>query len=178
MKRVASLSAFCILALGIISFFLLEGAHGRVGGVGMAAPEILNDTWLNGPPQRLAELKGKVVLLEFWTFGCYNCRNVEPLVKGWHDAYRSSGLVVIAVHSPEFAYEKNVESVQRYITEHQIRYSVTVDNDFKTWNHYGNRYWPAMYLIDKHGVIRYVRVGEGGYRDTEHMIQSLLAEER
>ncbi len=178
MRHVASLSACCILALGIMSFFLQEAAHGRVGGVGVSAPEILNDAWLNGPPQRLVELKGKVVLVEFWTFGCYNCRNVEPHVKEWYDKYRDYGFVIIGVHSPEFAYEKNVESVQRYITEHQIPYSITIDNDFMTWNRYGNRYWPAMYLIDKHGVIRYVRVGEGGYSETEHMIQSLLAEER
>ena len=145
-------------------------------GVGMPAPEITGHNWLNSAPLALAGLKGKVVLLEFWTFGCYNCRNVEPYVKDWHQKYAGKGLVVIGVHAPEFSYERVLANVQRYVREHGISYPVAIDNDFDTWNRYNNRYWPAMYLIDKRGIIRYLRVGEGGYQKTEQQIQALLEE--
>ena len=145
-------------------------------GIGMTAPEILNETWLNGNPTSFVELQGKVVMVEFWTFGCYNCRNVEPHVKAWHKKYKDQGFVVIGVHSPEFSYEKDVEKVKKYLRDHDIDYAVPIDNEFATWNRYGNRYWPAMYLIDKQGVIRYVRLGEGGYAETDTVIQTLLAE--
>jgi thiol-disulfide isomerase/thioredoxin len=145
-------------------------------GIGMKAPDIQNDVWLNGKPATFAELKGKVVMVEFWTFGCYNCRNVEPYVRQWHRKYKEQGFVVIGVHSPEFSYEKDIEKIKKYLRDHEIDYAVPVDNDFETWNRYGNRYWPALYLIDKKGVIRSVRIGEGGYQDTERLIQRLLAE--
>src|SRR5574341_109540 len=138
--------------------------------IGMAAPEVANQVWLNGEARSMRDLRGMVVLVEFWTFGCYNCRNVEPYVKEWHGKYAGQGLVIIGVHSPEFKYEHNVESVKRYLGEHAIQYPVAIDNDFATWHRYGNRYWPAMYVIDKKGVIRYVRVGEGGYDETERVI--------
>jgi len=145
-------------------------------GVGMPAPEITGQNWLNSAPLGLAELKGKVVLLEFWTFGCYNCRNVEPYVKAWHQKYADKGLVVIGVHAPEFSYERVLANVQRYVREHAIQYPVAIDNDFNTWNRYNNRYWPAMYLIDKQGIIRYLRIGEGSYKQTEQQIRALLEE--
>jgi thiol-disulfide isomerase/thioredoxin len=145
-------------------------------GVGMPAPEISGQSWLNSEPLRLAELKGKVVLVEFWTFGCYNCRNVEPYIKGWHQKYSDNGLVVIAVHAPEFNYERVVANLQRYVREHAISYPIAVDNNFAIWKRYGNRYWPAMYLIDKRGIIRYTRIGEGGYLETERHISTLLEE--
>ncbi len=144
--------------------------------VGMKAPDVTSPAWINAEPQSLGALRGRVVLVEFWTFGCYNCRNVEPYVKQWHERYADRGLVVIGIHSPEFAYEKSVEAVTRYVQEHNIRYAVAVDNEFVNWHRFGNRYWPAMYLIDKSGVIRYVRIGEGGYGETERVIQMLLAE--
>jgi thiol-disulfide isomerase/thioredoxin len=144
--------------------------------VGKPAPEIANATWLNSAPLRMADLRGKVVLVEFWTFGCYNCRNVEPSVKQWHQQYKDQGFVVIGVHSPEFSHEREVENVKRYVKEHEIRFPVPIDNDFSTWNAHGNRYWPAMYLIDKKGIIRYIKIGEGGYQETERQIQVLLAE--
>lgn len=145
-------------------------------GVGMKAPEITNEIWLNSAPLHLSDLKGQVVMVEFWTFGCYNCRNVEPYVKQWHQKYADKGFVIIGVHSPEFSYEHDSAKVKRYIQEHDIRFPIPIDNDFSTWNRYGNRYWPAMHLIDKQGVIRHVRIGEGGYQETERLIQSLLAE--
>jgi thiol-disulfide isomerase/thioredoxin len=159
-----------ILLAGLVS---LESADAMVGKL---APDIANDVWLNGAPVSMAELKGKVVMVEFWTFGCYNCRNVEPYVKQWHQKYVDKGFVIIGVHSPEFSYEHDYAKVKQYVQEHDIRFPIPIDNDFSTWNRYGNRYWPAMYLIDKQGVIRHVRVGEGGYHETERLIQLLLAE--
>jgi len=97
-------------------------------------------------------------------------------VKGWYQKYADQGFVVIGVHSPEFSLEREVENVRRYIKEHEIRFPVPIDNDFSTWNRYGNRYWPAMYLIDKRGIIRYVRIGEGGYQETESLLRNLLDE--
>lgn len=147
------------------------------GRIGILAPEITNKTWLNSEPKRMADLRGKVVLVEFWTFGCYNCRNVEPYVKDWHRKYADKGLVVIGVHSPEFGYERDLKNVKQHIQQNDIRYAVPIDNDFTTWDRYGNRYWPAFYLIDKQGIIRYTRFGEGGYAQTEKQIQALLAEQ-
>jgi thiol-disulfide isomerase/thioredoxin len=132
--------------------------------VGRPAPDIANDVWLNSAPFRMADLKVKVVMVEFWAFDCYNCRNVKPYVKQQHQKYADKGFVIIGVHSPEFSYE------------HDIRFPVPIDNDFPTWNRYGNRYWSAMYLIDKQGVIRHVRISEDRYQETERLIQSLLAE--
>ncbi len=148
-------------------------AHGRVG---IPAPEITSPVWLNSEPKRMADLRGKVVLVEFWTFGCYNCRNVEPHVKDWHRKYADKGLFVIGVHSPEFDYEHDIENVKRHIRQNDIQYAIPIDNDFATWDRYGNRYWPAFYLIDKQGIIRYIRFGEGGYDQTERQIRTLLAE--
>jgi thiol-disulfide isomerase/thioredoxin len=144
--------------------------------IGKPAPEISSPSWFNSKALTLAELKGKVVLLEFWTFGCWNCRNVEPFIKAWHQKYAAQGLAVIAVHAPEFSHERVLANVQRYLREHAINYPVAIDNDFITWNRYNNRYWPALYLIDKRGIIRYLRVGEGGYRETEQRIVELLGE--
>ncbi len=169
------------LGLSAILFGTLAGLVPSTGyyalaGIGMKAPEVTSSTWINSHPLSQAELRGKVVLVEFWTFGCFNCRNVEPQVKDWYQRYSDQGLVVIGVHSPEFAFEKDLRAVQRYVTEHGIRYPVALDNDFVNWNRFGNRFWPAIYLLDKRGVIRYQRVGEGGYPQTEAMIQRLLVE--
>lgn len=140
------------------------------------APAIHGDQWLNSAPLAAQELRGKVVLLEFWTFGCWNCKNVEPYIKQWHATYGGQGLLVLAVHSPEFPHEAKLENVQRYIRENGLQYPVPVDNDFVTWRRFGNRAWPALYLIDKAGQIRYTHVGEGGYAATEKAIRTLLAE--
>lgn len=165
---VAGVALFTIIGLGMP---ITMEAH-----VGRPAPEILNDTWLNSQPLRLADLKGQVVLVEFWTFGCYNCRNIEPYVKEWHHKFVGQGLVVIAIHSPEFGYERSMKNVKQYIKEHDLPYPVPIDNDFMTWRQYNNRYWPTLYLIDKQGIIQYVKIGEGGYTETERQIRRLLAE--
>ena len=166
---------YLILALALaISALWLGQSQGYT--TGQPAPEFTNETWINSEPQRLTELKGKVLLVEFWTFGCYNCQNVEPYVKNWHDKFKDHGLVVIGIHSPEFGHERVLKNVRNYVREHSIQYAVAIDNDYKTWNSYQNHYWPAMYLIDKKGVIRYMRIGEGGYDQTEKQIRDLLAE--
>lgn len=141
------------------------------------APELTNDTWLNvDTPLRLADLRGKVVALEMWTFGCYNCKNVIPSLKAWHEEYANQGLVIIGNHYPEFSFERDLTNLQTAVAEYGIEYAVAQDNDGVTWQAYKNRYWPTLYLIDKKGHIRYVHIGEGRYGETENAIQVLLAE--
>lgn len=143
-----------------------------------AAPELTNDTWLNtDAPLRLADLRGKVVLLDMWTFGCINCRNVVPSLKAWHAAYADQGLVVIGNHYPEFDYERSLENLKEAAAELGIEYAVAQDNDGATWKAYDNHFWPTLYLIDKQGRLRYVNIGEGRYTETETAIQALLAEQ-
>jgi thiol-disulfide isomerase/thioredoxin len=175
MRRIRKTFTALLRTVALISFVGVVFSPANAG-VGMPAPEISGQSWLNSGPLPLAGLKGKVVLVEFWTFGCHNCRNVEPYVKAWHQKYADKGLVVIGVHAPEFSYERVVANVQRYVREHGIQYPVAIDNDFNTWKRYSNRYWPAIYLIDKRGIIRYLRVGEGGYQQTEQQIRALLEE--
>ena len=141
-----------------------------------AAPDFNGKRWLNSASRSLADLKGKVVMVEFWTYGCYNCVNVEPYVKKWHGRYKDQGFEVIAVHSPEFSHEHKIDNVRSYVERKGIKYPVVIDNDFAIWRRYSNHYWPAMYLIDKQGRLRYRTIGEGRYRQTEAMIQLLLAE--
>ena len=143
---------------------------------GDAAPEFSAERWINTEPLTLAQLRGKVVLVEFWTFACWNCKNVEPYVKQWHSRYDDDGLVVVAVHTPEFDFEKDLSNVRDYVKKRGIDYPVAVDNDFSTWRAYGNWAWPAFYLVGKDGRIRHSRVGEGGYAKTEALIRTLLAE--
>jgi len=141
------------------------------------APELENDIWLNtDQPLRLAELRGKVVLLDMWTFGCINCQHVVPSLRDWHARYADQGLVVIGNHYPEFDYESDLENLIEAVQRLEISYAVAQDNDGQTWRAYNNRYWPTAYLIDKRGHIRYVHIGEGAYEETEAAIQALLAE--
>jgi thiol-disulfide isomerase/thioredoxin len=141
------------------------------------APELTNTTWLNvDSPLRLADLRGKVVALEMWTFGCINCQHVMPSLKEWDQTYRDKGLVIIGNHYPEFSFEEDLTNLKNAIVENEIKYAVAQDNDGATWKAYNNRYWPTLYLIDKKGHLRYVHIGEGGYKTTEAAIQTLLAE--
>ncbi len=142
------------------------------------APELTNSTWLNvDAPLRLADLHGKVVIVEMWTFGCINCQHVMPSLKDWYARYKDQGLVIIGNHYPEFSYEKDLANLKDAIAQDDIQYPVAQDNDGATWRAYKNHYWPALYLIDKQGHIRYVHIGEGGYKETENNIQALLAED-
>jgi thiol-disulfide isomerase/thioredoxin len=141
------------------------------------APELTNETWLNvDAPLRLADLRGKVVLLEMWTFGCINCQHVLPSLKQWHARYKDEGLVIIGNHFPEFSYEADLANLKQAVMQDGIEYAVTQDNDGVTWKAYQNHYWPALYLIDKQGHIRYVHIGEGNDQETEDNIKALLAE--
>ena len=140
------------------------------------APELAVGDWINSEPLRLKDLRGRVVLIEFWTFGCYNCRNTLPFVKSWHDRYREKGLTVIGVHSPEFDEEKNVENLRRQVSSLGISYPVVTDNDYQTWKAYNVEAWPTIFLLDKQGRIRWMHVGEGNYDDADRLIQKLLAE--
>jgi thiol-disulfide isomerase/thioredoxin len=142
-----------------------------------SAPELTNTTWINvDGPLRLADLRGKVVLLEMWTYGCYNCRNTIPSLREWHARYQDAGLVIIANHYPEFSYEYDLDNLKEAVQDLEIEYAVAQDNDGETWRAYRNRYWPTLYLIDKSGRIRYTHIGEGRYAETEQAIQALLAE--
>jgi thiol-disulfide isomerase/thioredoxin len=141
------------------------------------APEIANQVWINtDKPLRLADLKGKVVLLEMWTFECINCQHVLPYLEGWYQKYASQGLVVIGNHTPEFSYEADLGNLKQAVQRLNIKYPVDQDNDGATWNAYHNLYWPTAYLIDKNGHIRYQTIGEGMYTETEAAIVALLAE--
>ncbi len=154
-----------------------EDAEGVISVQGYAAPDLVGITnWLNTEPLTLEELKGKVVLIDFWTYTCINCIRTFPHVQGWYEEYADDGLVIIGVHSPEFEFEKDPANVQQAITQYGLTYPVAQDNDFATWQAYNNRYWPAEYLIDAQGNIRYTHFGEGEYDQTETAIRELLAE--
>ena len=136
------------------------------------------DAWLNSDPTSIAELtsQGKVVLVDFWTYTCVNCLRTLPFLREWHDKYAENGLVILGVHAPEFDFEKQLENVQRAVDEEGIEWPVALDNDMSTWRSFRNRYWPAKYLIDTDGEIRYTHFGEGAYRETELEIRQVLEE--
>lgn len=132
--------------------------------------------WLNSPPLTAQALRGKVVLIDFWTYSCINCLRTLPYVKAWADKYSKQGLVVIGVHAPEFAFERNVDNVKKAMRELGVTYPVAIDNNYAIWRAFGNQYWPAHYFIDAKGRIRYHHFGEGGEAESEHVIQQLLRE--
>ncbi|KRD72296.1 cytochrome c biogenesis protein DipZ [Ensifer sp. ENS10] len=132
--------------------------------------------WLNSKPLTPAELRGKVVLVDFWTYSCINCIRTIPYVRAWAEKYRDQGLVVIGVHAPEFAFEKQIGNVEKAVRDFKITYPVAIDNDFAIWRAFSNSYWPAHYFIDAEGQIRYTHFGEGDYEGSERVIQDLLAE--
>jgi cytochrome c biogenesis protein CcdA/thiol-disulfide isomerase/thioredoxin len=132
--------------------------------------------WLNSPPLSVEQLRGKVVLVDFWTFACINCIHTVPYVRAWAEKYKDQGLVVIGVHAPEFAFERKIDNVKKAISEFRIGYPVAVDNNFEIWKAFENSYWPAHYFIDAKGQIRYHHFGEGDYEQSEKVIQDLLAE--
>ena len=141
------------------------------------APEISNDVWINSENAlQLADLRGDVVMVEFWTYDCYNCQNVLPSLKQWYETYKEDGFTIVAIHYPEFTYEREYNNVLDAVNRFEIDYPVALDNDGTTWRAYQQRYWPTRYLLDKSGHIRYKRIGEGGYEETEAVIQTLLQE--
>jgi len=139
------------------------------------APEFAEiETWLNSPPLTMQGLKGKVVLIDFWTYSCINCVRTLPYITDWDRKYRDMGLVIVGVHSPEFEFEKKTANVEAAIAQHGIRYPVAQDNRLSTWLNFNNRYWPAHYLIDRQGQVVYTHFGEGKYDVTENNIRYLL----
>ena len=125
---------------------------------------------------KIGDFRGKVVLIDFWTYTCINCIRTLPHLVEWDSMYKDKGLVIIGVHTPEFDFEKERKNVEDSMKRHGIKYRVVQDNDYRTWNAFGNRYWPRKYLIDKEGFIRYDKIGEGGYEQTENKIREILAE--
>jgi cytochrome c biogenesis protein CcdA/thiol-disulfide isomerase/thioredoxin len=141
------------------------------------APEVRDiAAWINSEPLTLAELRGKVVLVHFWTFGCINCIHVRPYVKAWYERYADSGFVVLGVHTPELSFERDIDNVRDAVRSAEIRFPVAVDSSFGTWRAYDNHYWPAFYFVDRSGHIRHVHFGEGDYEGSERVIRQLLAE--
>jgi cytochrome c biogenesis protein CcdA/thiol-disulfide isomerase/thioredoxin len=142
-----------------------------------AAPEFTGtQRWFNSAPLSLAQLRGRVVLIDFWTYTCINCLRTLPYLEAWDKRYRDAGLTIVGVHAPEFGFEHDAGNVGRAIATNHIKYPVVQDNDLKTWDAWGNQYWPAEYLIDASGRVRHTHFGEGEYGDTEAAIRSLLAE--
>jgi thiol-disulfide isomerase/thioredoxin len=140
-----------------------------------AAPNFVGiSRWFNSPPLSIGELRGKVVLVDFWTYGCYNCVNTLPYVTKLYDQYKGRGLVVVGVHTPEFPFERSAGNVQAALTRHGITYPVAQDNDSATWNAWHNRYWPAQYIVDQHGNVVFSHAGEGQYDEIERSVRRLL----
>ncbi|MFL6039325.1 MAG: cytochrome c biogenesis protein DipZ [Gaiellaceae bacterium] len=153
----------------------LAELNGQTGKTSAVAPEVQGiSAWINTQPLTLRDLRGKVVLIDFWTYSCINCLRTLPYLKSWDERYRAKGLVIIGVHSPEFAFEHSLGNVRAAVRRLGVRYPVALDNDFGTWNAYHNQYWPADYLIDRNGRIRDVHFGEGAYAETEQKIRRLL----
>ena len=141
----------------------------------MSIPEFQGiSQWLNSNPLTVADLQGSVTLIQFWTFACINCQRTLPYVTRWHQDYAAKGLKVVGVHTPEFAFERDVNNIRAALEEHKITYAVPLDNDYKTWSAYKNQFWPHLFLADRQGVIRYDHIGEGAYDETEQTIRQLL----
>jgi thiol-disulfide isomerase/thioredoxin len=134
------------------------------------------NTWINSEPLTVSQLRGKVVLVDFWTYTCINWRRQVPYVRAWAEKYRDKGLVVIGVHAPEFSFEKNIDNVRWATTDMRIEYPVAIDNDYAIWRAFNNEYWPALYFVDAQGRTRHHVFGEGQYEESEVVIQRLLTE--
>jgi len=152
-----------------------------VGAQALVAPSLLTSfrgatAWLNSPPLTAEALHGKVVLIDFWTYSCINCLRTLPYVKGWYEKYKDHGLVVIGVHSPEFAFERNLENVRQAVHDLGVTYPVPLDNQFAIWKAFDNQFWPAHYFIDANGTLRGQHEGEGDYAESERTIRTLLTE--
>jgi thiol-disulfide isomerase/thioredoxin len=172
-RRSALAGASLAIALG-------GSRHARAAGPALTdkgpAPEFAGiQTWLNSPPLTMAGLRGKVVLIDFWTYSCINCLRTLPYVTRWYDTYKDKGLVVVGVHTPEFPFERETRNVETAIQRFGIKYPVAQDNSYATWKAYNNEYWPAEYLIDQKGDIVLEHFGEGHYGEMEDAIRSLIS---
>jgi peroxiredoxin len=172
------LATACLLGLALASHAEDEKtaqAQPTLVDAQRAAPNFVGiSNWLNSGPLSIADLRGKVVLVDFWTYGCINCTRTLPHVRRLYDTYQDRGLVVVGVHTPEFPFEKVTSNVQTAIKRHGIKYPVAQDNEYATWKAYHNQYWPAQYIIDRNGTIVFEHAGEGQYDEIERTIQKLL----
>jgi thiol-disulfide isomerase/thioredoxin len=141
-----------------------------------AAPDFAKGNWINSDPLTLDKLRGRVVLVEFWTFGCYNCRNTLASIKEWDAKYRERGLTIVGVHTPETDSEYSLDNVRKEVPSLGLKYAVVTDNDYATWKAYKVEAWPTIFVLDKQGRVRWLHVGEGRYDETEGVIKTLLAE--
>jgi thiol-disulfide isomerase/thioredoxin len=173
MKPICKVLAMLCLASATVAM-AVKPASASSGELSMPAGAAT--AWLNSPPQTATDLRGKVVVVQFWTYTCINWRRTLPYIRAWSAKYREQGLVVIGVHTPEFDFEENVDNVRSALAEMHIDYPVAIDNQRSIWNAFHNIYWPALYLVDAGGHIRYRQFGEGEYARTEREIQKLLAE--
>jgi cytochrome c biogenesis protein CcdA/thiol-disulfide isomerase/thioredoxin len=172
-----SLASTTALEQGLLDRFHMKTPGARTESGEGTMPSLSGAVaWLNSPPLTAESLKGKVVLVDFWTYSCINCLRTIPYVEAWAQKYRDQGLVVIGVHSPEFGFEKSIDNVRKAIADLKITYPVAVDNDYAIWRAFGNQYWPADYLVDARGRIRDHQFGEGNYDRSERSIQQLLGE--
>lgn len=163
--------ALAVLGLGLTSHLMARDSYGAMPSLSGAS------TWLNSPPLDVAQLKGKVVLVDFWTWDCINCQRSLPHVNDWARRYADQGLVVVGVHTPEYDYEHDVDTLKRKVASLGIGYPVAVDNDHQVWNAWGNQFWPAHYFVDRQGQVRHVHFGEGDYSGQEKVIKALLDEQ-
>jgi thiol-disulfide isomerase/thioredoxin len=176
LKTLATVAALAaIAALGVV--VANSGAATAVPAqANRAAPEFAGiDHWLNSPPLTMQQLRGKVVLVDFWTYTCINCVHTLPHVEKLYEKYKDQGLVVVGVNTPEYAFERETNKVSAAIAERGLTYPVAQDNQYATWNAFGNQYWPAVYLIDKQGRIVYSHFGEGDYDQIDAAVHEQLA---
>ena len=178
MVTAAALTAVCMLGVPVRGHSADQNttsAAVKLADAGRAAPNFVGiEHWLNSGPLNIADLRGKVVLVDFWTSGCINCIRTLPYVTKLYDTYSGRGLIVVGIHSPEFPFERATSNVQTAIKRFGIKYPVGQDNEFATWNAYHNQSWPAQYIVDQSGKIVFEHAGEGQYEEIERKIQKLL----
>ncbi|MBS1515376.1 MAG: redoxin domain-containing protein [Bacteroidetes bacterium] len=167
-----------ILSVIIISVVCLAYAFSTKSNSELSSLKDVTGKWINSDKDvSLSDLNGKVVLIEFWTFGCYNCKNTLPYVKDWYSKYKSDKFEIIGIHCPEFDRERKFENVRNAVEEFGIKYPVLVDNEFTIWDKFNVDAWPTIIILDKQGNVRYTKVGEGSYDKTEAKIKELIAEQ-
>lgn len=167
MKNLIAILLTCLTSIAIASPLRGEPIHARLEGAG---------EWINSAPLSMTQLRGKVVLVDFWTYSCINCQRTLPYLREWAKKYGPLGLVVIGVHAPEFGFERDVRRVRQAVREGRIDYPIVLDNDFTIWRAFKNRAWPALYFVDGKGRVRHHQIGEGDYERAEDIIRRLLVE--
>jgi thiol-disulfide isomerase/thioredoxin len=165
-------------SLAAAAMFALSGAAGAASAATeapRAASEFAGiDNWLNSGPLTMAQLRGKAVLVDFWTYDCINCQHTLPQVKAWYAKYKDKGLVVVGVHTPEYGFERNLDNLKTAVKRNGIDYPVAQDNRYATWQAWGNQFWPAFYVVDRKGQVVFSQFGEGNYERTDAAIRKAL----